>query len=212
MFFHGFCPPLFPAVTHCPVSSSAEDDYNFKLFIKFVLRNLLIIRLDSASSTIETDVTGTFLGVTAPWPGTFSPGCSMLVSGDCPLVAGESLTYKNKLVIESEWPALSSFHLHLNWSMNNLNRTGHCDRHLENPKRHWRISCLHQSASEFGLSSFPFRHCDYNHASSASYSPNLIFLNHYIKICLNYHQIWTRFYLFTITWFYSIRIVRFVTF
>jgi len=65
--------------------------------------------VDSASSTIETDVTGTFLGVTAPWPGTFPPGCTMLVSGDCPLVAGESLTYKADLVIESEWPAVLNF-------------------------------------------------------------------------------------------------------
>ena len=40
------------------------------------------------------------------------------------------------------------------------NRTGHCDCHLENPKRNWRISCVHQSASEFGLSSFPVGHCE----------------------------------------------------
>jgi hypothetical protein len=38
----------------------------------------------------------------APWPSTFQPGCSLLVSSDCPLVAGESLTYEADLVIESE--------------------------------------------------------------------------------------------------------------
>jgi hypothetical protein len=33
----------------------------------------------------------------------------LLVSSDCPLVAGESLTYEADLVIESEWAAVLYF-------------------------------------------------------------------------------------------------------
>jgi len=63
---------------------------------------------NAPANSFDPYVTGTFLGITAPWPGTFPPGCSDATTGDCPLTVGERIVYQPVLAIDRTWPQVSA--------------------------------------------------------------------------------------------------------
>jgi len=59
---------------------------------------------NGASSSLQSNLMGSFNGISLPWPGKLPAGCDMLTKGDCPLAAAEEVTLALGLMIESFFP------------------------------------------------------------------------------------------------------------
>ena len=57
-----------------------------------------------ASETYQNSVHGIIAGIPMPWPGFDTDFCGKLSQGDCPVDAGETVTYTNSLVIDASYP------------------------------------------------------------------------------------------------------------
>ena len=81
----------------------------FSSFVSLCLRIVFFSYKDAPANSFDPYVTGTFLGITAPWPGTFPPGCSDATTSDCPLTVGERIVYQPVLAIDRTWPQVYLF-------------------------------------------------------------------------------------------------------
>merc|ERR1712071_506121 len=63
---------------------------------------------NGASSSLQSNLMGSFNGISLPWPGKLPAGCDMLTKGDCPLAAAEEVTLALGLMIESFFPPIKA--------------------------------------------------------------------------------------------------------
>ena len=97
-------------ITGLTIEGCSADDYDeCEVSRGSTVTGQMMFTASGSAESLECKIFGTILGVELPFPGgcPLVDACSSLVTGDCPIEAGEQIVYNVEMKIENIYPAVS---------------------------------------------------------------------------------------------------------